>query len=115
MIPISILPAPERAADTHLPHAYPRVAALAKQITAGKTNVYDKITALEDWIGRHTRYTTDIPPLQPGQDAVTEFLFGNRRGYCEQISTALSVMLAPPSLVLASGVAFLLSEFADLA
>jgi queuosine precursor transporter len=29
--------------------------------------------------------------------------------------TVLSVMLAPPSLVLASGVAFLLSEFADLA
>jgi len=29
--------------------------------------------------------------------------------------TALSAMLAPPSLVLASGVAFLLSEFADLA
>jgi uncharacterized PurR-regulated membrane protein YhhQ (DUF165 family) len=28
--------------------------------------------------------------------------------------TALSAMLAPPSLVLASGVAFLLSEFADL-
>jgi uncharacterized PurR-regulated membrane protein YhhQ (DUF165 family) len=29
--------------------------------------------------------------------------------------TGLSVLLAPPSLVLASGVAFLLSEFADLA
>src|SRR6202023_430799 len=29
--------------------------------------------------------------------------------------TAFSAMLAPPSLVLASGVAFLLSEFADLA
>ena len=29
--------------------------------------------------------------------------------------TALSALLAPPSLVLASGVAFLLSEFADLA
>jgi hypothetical protein len=29
--------------------------------------------------------------------------------------TALSALLAPPSLVVASGVAFLLSEFADLA
>jgi len=29
--------------------------------------------------------------------------------------TAISALLAPPSLVLASGVAFLLSEFADLA
>jgi uncharacterized PurR-regulated membrane protein YhhQ (DUF165 family) len=31
------------------------------------------------------------------------------------LGTALSILLAPPSLVLASGVAFLLSEFADLA
>ena len=31
------------------------------------------------------------------------------------VGTAISALLAPPSLVLASGVAFLLSEFADLA
>ena len=88
-----VLPAATRAADTRLPHAYPRVRALAQRITARSTNLYDKITALQSWIGAHTRYTTDIPPLAPGQDTVTEFLFGNRRGYCEQISTALSVML----------------------
>jgi len=39
------------------------------------------------------RYSTDIPPLLPGQDAVNQFLFGSRTGYCEQISTALAVML----------------------
>ncbi len=44
-------------------------------------------------MGLHTRYSTDIPPLAPGEDAVDEFLFGNRTGYCEQISTALAVML----------------------
>ena len=27
------------------------------------------------------------PPLAPGQDTVDEFLFGNRTGFCEQIST----------------------------
>ena len=31
------------------------------------------------------------------------------------VGTAISALLAPPSLILASGVAFLLSEFADLA
>ena len=41
----------------------------------------------------HVRYTTDIPPLPAGADAVTSFLFGSRRGYCEQISTATVVML----------------------
>ena len=44
-------------------------------------------------MGRHVRYSTDIPPLLPGQDAVNQFLFGSRVGYCEQISTALAVML----------------------
>jgi protein-glutamine gamma-glutamyltransferase len=78
---------------TQLPHPYPQVQQLAEQITAGKKNVYDKVEALISWIGAHTHYSTDIPPLAPGQDTVDEFLFGNRTGYCEQISTALSVML----------------------
>jgi len=81
------------ARDTQLPYAYPRVARLAKSITAGKTTVYAKVEALIGWIGTHTHYSTDIPPLPPGVDTVNEFLFGNRTGYCEQISTALTVML----------------------
>jgi hypothetical protein len=81
------------AADLELPHRYPRVAALARRVTADAPTVDGKVTALEEWIGGHTRYTTDIPPLGPGQDTVDQFLFGTRRGYCEQISTALAVML----------------------
>lgn len=87
------LSAAERRQDLELPHPYPRVAALAARVTAGDHTVYQKVVSLERWIGDHTRYTTDIPPLAPGQDTVTEFLFGNRRGYCEQISTSLAVML----------------------
>jgi hypothetical protein len=44
-------------------------------------------------MSRHTRYSTDIPPLPRGADSVDEFLFGNRVGFCEQISTSLAVML----------------------
>jgi hypothetical protein len=77
------------------PGRYERVAALALQIVsaARATTTYAKVTALEAWMGGHLRYSTDIPPLLPGQDAVNEFLFGSRVGYCEQISTALAVML----------------------
>lgn len=87
------LTAATRRADLELPHPYPRVAALARRITASSATVVAKIGALERWMGAHTRYTTDIPPLAPGQDSVDQFLFGSRRGYCEQISTALAVML----------------------
>ncbi|MFZ2057510.1 MAG: transglutaminaseTgpA domain-containing protein [Acidimicrobiales bacterium] len=77
------------------PGRYERVAALARQIVtaARATTTYAKVTALEAWMGRHLRYSTDIPPLLAGQDAVNQFLFGSRVGYCEQISTSLAVML----------------------
>ena len=78
---------------TQLPDAYPRVKALAQAITAGDTDTYDKVESLISWIGANTRYSTDIPPLPKGADTVDEFLFGDRVGFCEQISTSLAVML----------------------
>ncbi len=90
---VSGLPPAVRAQSVQLPHAYPRAAALASRVTAHASTTYAKVVALEDWIGSHTKYTTNIPALAPGQDTVDQFLFGTRRGYCEQISTALAVML----------------------
>jgi transglutaminase-like putative cysteine protease len=78
---------------TQLPHAYPRVQALAQAITAGAPTTYDRIQALIAWMGANTHYSTDTPPLPAGADTVDEFLFGNRVGFCEQISTSLAVML----------------------
>ena len=90
----------ERQNDLQLPHPYPKVAALAHQITAGMTTsattgppTYDVVEAIESWMGSHVHYTTDIPSLPTGSDSVTSFLFGSRKGYCEQISTATVVML----------------------
>ncbi len=87
------LPSGLEEASLELPHPYPRVRALAESITAGDKTNYDRVESLIAWIGAHTRYSTDIPPLRPGQDTVDEFLFGNRVGFCEQISTSLAVML----------------------
>jgi protein-glutamine gamma-glutamyltransferase len=89
----------QQARYLQLPHAYPRVAALASQITGrttttqGPASTYDDVEAIEGWMARNIKYTTDIPPLAPGTDAVDSFLFGNRLGFCEQISTATVVML----------------------
>jgi transglutaminase-like putative cysteine protease len=69
-----------------------RVRALAHTITAGATNNYDRIQALEQWLGTHTEYSLDIPRLPRGRDAVDQYLFVDRRGFCEQIGTALVVM-----------------------
>jgi len=87
------VPASVLKRDVQLPHPYPRAQALAESVTARDSTTYDKVEGLITWIGKHTHYSTDIPPLAPGQDTVDEFLFGNRTGFCEQISTALAVML----------------------
>ena len=112
--------ADERARYLQLPHADRRITALAQSITAGvdgpaiartaggggtasgsaqsdpysyDPHTYDKVQAIGHWMTTHVRYTSDIPPLPAGADAVDSFLFGSRRGYCEQISTASVVML----------------------
>ena len=87
------LPPDQARSYLQLPHAYPEAKSLAESVTAGASTTYDKVEALIGWMGAHTRYSTDIPPLPPGVDTVNDFLFGNRVGYCEQISTALAVML----------------------
>ena len=70
-----------------------RVRDLAASVTASTPTTYDKVQALEAWMGAHTEYTLDIPPLPPGADAVDQFLFVDRSGFCEQIGTSLVVML----------------------
>ena len=78
---------------TQLPHPYPEAQALAEFLAAGTPDTYDKVQSLIAWMGSHTRYSTNIPPLPAGADTVNEFLFRTRVGFCEQISTALAVML----------------------
>lgn len=77
------------------PSPYVRVAALARSIVAAAhpTSLVGIVQALETWMGTHTEYSTDIPALPAGEDAVNSFLFVTRKGFCEQISTALAVML----------------------
>lgn len=70
-----------------------RVADLATRLTADQPTTYDKVRAIEAWMGRNTKYQLDIPPLPEGRDAVEQFLFHDRVGFCEQIASSLVVML----------------------
>ena len=59
-----------------------------------RPHTYDKVEAIE---AVDVRATSTTPPTSrrwpPGPTPSTSFLFGSRRGYCEQISTATVVML----------------------
>ena len=90
------LPGNELAAYTQLPSPasrYLELDSLTHSIVRGAASVYGEVKDLENWMARHVKYTTDIPPLLPGQDAVNQFIFHTHTGYCEQISTSLAVML----------------------
>lgn len=90
------LAVPEAIAKRYLqlPENLPdRVVELAREVTATAPTPYDKVRALEAWMGANTTYTLDIPPLPRGADAVEQYLFVDRQGFCEQIGTSLVVML----------------------
>jgi transglutaminase-like putative cysteine protease len=69
-----------------------RVERLARTITASEPTVYDKILAIERWLGDHVRYSLDAPLSPPGVDVVDDFLFHSREGWCEQVASSLVVL-----------------------
>ncbi len=71
----------------------PRVAELAERVTRGAITDYDKVVAIEDYLERNYRYSTDSPVPPPGADAVDHFLFETDVGFCEQFASATAVML----------------------
>jgi protein-glutamine gamma-glutamyltransferase len=69
-----------------------RVRNLAREITANEPTVYDKIRAIEAWLGTHTKYSLNAPLSSPDVDVVDDFLFHTRLGWCEQIASSLVVL-----------------------
>lgn len=81
---------------TQLPTELPlRVGALADQVTAGKTNSFDKAQAIEAYLNgpgfTYDQKNVAIPGDQV--DYVDQFLFDSKRGYCDNFSTSMVVML----------------------
>ena len=70
-----------------------RVGALARRITAGTTNRYDQVKAIEAYLARRYEYQIESPIAPPGQDAVDHFLFETDVGYCEQFASATVMMM----------------------
>jgi transglutaminase-like putative cysteine protease len=87
-------PAATLAQYTQLPADLPaRDVDLARAITVGASTTYDRVMAVQRWLRRNTRYDLDVPRDPPGVDAVDEFLFVRRAGFCEHIASAMAVLL----------------------
>ncbi len=75
-----------------LPQLDPRVAALARQVTAPATNNYDRALAIQNYLRDNFGYTLDPPGIEPA-DPIGSFLFKSKQGYCEYFATAMALML----------------------
>ena len=75
------------------PTGLDRTRALAGELTAGTTNTYDAVMRMNEYLKTTYKYDLSIPPQEGDMDAVEYFLFEERRGYCEQFSSSLAVML----------------------
>jgi transglutaminase-like putative cysteine protease len=76
-----------------LPDGLPqRVKDKAAEVAAGKTNPYDKATAIEQFL-RGYAIDTEIAAAPPKQDSVDYFLFDAQAGYFDYHASAMVVML----------------------
>ncbi|MCE7007481.1 DUF3488 and transglutaminase-like domain-containing protein [Kibdelosporangium philippinense] len=78
---------------TELPPLDPRVTDLARQLTADKTNQWDKVLALKNYFGPQNNFTYKLQTAAASdQDALVDFLFNGRAGFCEQYASAMAVL-----------------------
>ena len=68
-----------------------RTVDLAASLRAATT--YDTILAYQQWLATNTQYDLDAPVPPDGADAVDDFLFESKLGFCEQIASTLVIML----------------------
>lgn len=78
--------------DLQLPgNLSPRVARLARRITAGQHGIWARAMAVKDYLDRHYRYSYSVTRTKT--DVVNHFLFRDKMGYCDQFSTAFIMMM----------------------
>ncbi|WP_462412721.1 transglutaminase TgpA family protein [Neobacillus sp. Marseille-QA0830] len=81
---------------TLLPEGLPsRIKQLTEEITAGKTNWFDKAKAVEEYFGNGQYIYDQKNVALPGKDDdyVDQFLFDTKTGYCDNFSSSMAVML----------------------
>ncbi|HDX9577047.1 TPA: transglutaminase domain-containing protein [Bacillus pseudomycoides] len=81
---------------TQLPESLPqRVKDLAINLTKDKENRYDKVLAIENYFADNSFVYETIDVIVPGKerDYVDQFLFDTQKGYCNNFSSSMIVLL----------------------
>ncbi|KZE67342.1 hypothetical protein AWM68_19685 [Fictibacillus phosphorivorans] len=79
-----------------LPESLPqRVKDLAQNVTANQPNIYDKVKTVEGYFAKNAYgyNTIEVAVPKGKEDYVDQFLFETKKGYCDNFSTSMVVML----------------------
>jgi transglutaminase-like putative cysteine protease len=68
-----------------------RTRALAERIVAGKSNDFDRATAIKEWLTTNLTYTLDLED-PGGKEPVDFFLFERKKGHCEYFASAFVIL-----------------------
>lgn len=87
-------PVPDDIAERYAaePVMTDRVQEAAESVAGDADTTYDKVRALERWMGERAEYSLDAPLSPTGVDVVDHFLFESQEGWCEQIASSLVVL-----------------------
>lgn len=75
-----------------IPNLPKRVIDLTLKITKDYQSPWEKLMAIKNYLEDNYEYSLDIPSLPEEDDAVDNFLFVTKKGYCEQFATAFAIM-----------------------
>ncbi|MBY6038574.1 transglutaminase domain-containing protein [Fictibacillus nanhaiensis] len=89
---------PQYITDTYLqlPETLPeRVKDLAQKETASQPTIYDKVKTIEGYFAKNAYgyNTIEVAVPKGDEDYVDQFLFDTKKGYCDNFSTSMVVML----------------------
>jgi transglutaminase-like putative cysteine protease len=70
-----------------------RIHQLALSVTANAANPYDQAMAVETYLRANYRYSLSPAVTPAGKDAIDNFLFTSKAGYCQYFATAMGDML----------------------
>lgn len=81
-----------------LPPLDPRIAALAREITASQPNDAARVRAIESWLRSRGRYTDSPPDFGDARSPVEGFLLERTEGHCEYFASGMVMLLRSAGL-----------------
>ncbi len=90
--PFQEAPAAKFSPELELPsNLSPKVAEMAKRITASAVGPWQAAEEIKRYLDRHYRYSLTVTPTNG--NVVNHFLFVDKKGYCDQFSTTFIMMM----------------------